>query len=72
MALEGVLDDYTWLEMDPDEIVRRYMQEDVGAVQLSDVAAIQLSKETLILRLSQFVDFSAAKLDEVTGRCPCS
>jgi predicted O-methyltransferase YrrM len=45
--------------MDPDEIMRRYtMQEDVGAVQLSP--------DTLILRLSQLVDFSATKLDDVT------
>jgi predicted O-methyltransferase YrrM len=44
--------------MDPDEIVRRYItQEDVGA--------FQFSKDTLILRLSQLVDFSATQLDEV-------
>jgi hypothetical protein len=49
--------------MDPDQIMRRYlMQENVGGQRLS--------KETLILRLSQLVDFSATNLDAVSqGAC---
>jgi predicted O-methyltransferase YrrM len=45
--------------MDPDAIVRRYlMQEDIGA--------FAFSKDTLILRLSQLIDFSATQLDPIT------
>jgi hypothetical protein len=45
--------------MDPDSIMRRYLtQEDTGAVEIS--------KDTLIMRLSKLVDYSNTPLDPVS------